>query len=372
MATAHRSQRRGSNNFIVVPNAHNPRLLVPANNPRAAAAAMRRFSAGLSARETIQRLGASAVLRMAGSAVFRDRVIVSSGKESLASHLAAILGYDVDVSIGVGPARANRKPVLEVFDRGGRSVAYVKVGDSESAERNVRGEAAALERISGRLDPMLEVPSVLHSGTWHGMFILVMSSLRTSFRQRPKRQWNLPTEAMNALAGAFAEGSRPLTETPLWGRMTEAVDGLSDTALRDDLHSAFAKLADRVGTRLLAIGAWHGDWTPWNMSRCEDRIQLWDWERFESGVPAGLDSFHYGVNAVTRIEGSTPQAVRAGLKLSDKDESSVLAGIYLASITCRYAVSAQDDFGHLVKPRALLMQRSLMDWLDRQPADTLK
>lgn len=367
LATERRSLRGAADGFLVVPNARTPRLLVPAGNPRAAAAAMRRFSAGLSVRDAVQRLGASAALRLAGPAVFPDRIVLSKQGDSLAAYLAAALGQDVDVSIGIGPARANRKPVLEVFDRHGRSLAYAKVGDSPVAERNVRGEAAALARISARLDPMLQVPTVLHTGTWQDLFVLVMSSLPTSVRQRPRDQWTLPATAMALLANAFSEQPRPLTEMPLWDRMTTTAAGLSDDGLRDDLQRALKGLAERAGDEVLPVGAWHGDWTPWNMARRTGRIQLWDWERFETGVPVGLDALHYGVNAMTRSRGSTLDAVRAGLAFSGVGADSALAGAYLAAITCRYAASAEDELGHLVSERARLMMRALEHWLDRGP-----
>lgn len=365
LATSTWPVRGVAGDFLVVPNASAPRLLVPCGNPRAGATAMRRFSAGLSLRDATQRLGASAALRFGGPLAFRDRITMTPGGYGITSYLSSILGCEVDVSLGVGPARANRKPVLEVFNKGGRSLAYVKVGDNPVATRNVRGEAVALSEIAGHFDPLLEVPQLISAESWQGMFVLVMSSLSTSVRQNPKHQWLIPHDQMTLLGDAFADDSRTLTSSPLWHRMTAAAAGLVDQSLRENLERALAGLAQRSGDHPFRIGAWHGDWTPWNMARRGTRIQLWDWERFETGVPVGLDALHYGVNAMTKRLGSTPEAVRAGLDFAGAGATSLLAGVYLASITCRYAVSAEEEMGYLVSPRALLMGRELEYWLER-------
>ncbi len=52
------------------------------------------------------------------------------------------------------------------------------------------------------------------------------------------------------------------------------------------------------------------------MSRRHGRLQLWDWERFETGVPLGLDRCHYGVNAVCRRDGVGLASVMRGLELA--------------------------------------------------------
>ena len=51
------------------------------------------------------------------------------------------------------------------------------------------------------------------------------------------------------------------------------------------------------------------------MSRRRGRLQLWDWERFETGVPLGLDRCHYAVNAVTRRDGTDVASVMRGFEL---------------------------------------------------------
>jgi hypothetical protein len=364
-----RSQRSDDVELVVLPNARAPRLLVPAGNPVAASQAMLRFSAALSARDTVKRLGVAGLLRARTGAAFPDRITVSERAGSLRGHLGDVFGEPVDFSLGLGTARANRKPVLQVFDARGRSIAFVKIGGTEVTEALVLAEADSLQRLDeAQLPDYLEVPRLLHVGRWEGAALVAMTALETSFLQRPRRQFEVPVEAMSAFHAAFPDGARPLVESPLWGAMTEAHASLAASGVRDRLGAALDQLARVSADRPLAMGAWHGDWTPWNMSRHRGKLQLWDWERFETGVPAGLDRCHYAINAVTRRDGVDLDSIMRGFELAGvandrTGEDHLVGATYLAAITCRYLVSAEGDLGDTIADRSRVMLEALSTWL---------
>ena len=235
----------------------------------------------------------------------------------------------------------------------------------------MRSEAASLERLGkADLPAELEVPRLLHLGTWEDATLVAMTALETSFLQRPSRQFDLPVEAMRQFHAAFAEGSAPLAESPLWEQMTAAQASLASSGVREQLGQALDVLAREQ--RPLSIGAWHGDWTPWNMSRRRGRLQLWDWERFETGVPLGLDRCHYAVNAVTRRDGTDVASVMRGFELAGVrnqpgTEDHVVGAAYLAAITCRYLVGAEGDLGEAIADRSRVLLDALSAWLGLAP-----
>ena len=353
----------------MVPNARSPRLLLPAGNPVASSRAMLRFSAALTGRDVLQRVGVSSALRARTTAAFPDRIVVAERGGSLRQHLGDVFGEPVDFSLGLGTARANRKPVLQVFDARGRSLAFVKVGDTELTESLVRAEAASLGRLAEvDLPSTLEVPSLLHFGVWEGAVLLAMTSLETTPWQRPRRQFTVPGAEMSRLHDAFVDRAPgPLEEMALWGSMARALESLSALPERERLGEALDALAALAADRPLLAGAWHGDWTPWNMSRRRGRLQLWDWERLETGVPPGLDACHYGVNAVCRRDGLSVESVRRGLELAatgdESPEGHLAAGVYLAAITCRYLQGAELDVGAAIVERSRVMLDALCGWL---------
>lgn len=364
----------GPRDYLYVPNRRSPRLLVPASPSAAAARSMMRFSASLSAREAVGRLGLAAALRVGAGRFLPDGLTVAPRHAGgLADHLAAALGVEsVVFSLGVGTARANRKPVLQVFDTDGRSLAFVKLGVTEVSRTDVTAEAESLRLLEASpLPTTLEVPRLLHLGEWEGMTVLAMTALRTSFAQRPRAQWHVPHALMDSFGRAFGSGSvRRLVEMPLWARIAADVAQLPPTAVQASLSRSLERLAPYADGADFVEATWHGDWTPWNMARAHRRTQLWDFERLESGVPLGLDALHYGVNTYTRAHGLSVPHVRAGLVMGRpacEDRGSadaVLAATYLATITVRYQKSVHRIGGHLVSDRAELMANALDDWLD--------
>jgi hypothetical protein len=353
----------------VLPHAGAPRLLVPVGNPTAAARAMLRFSAALSTGDTVKRIGVSALLRGRAAAAFPDRITVSERVGSMRDYLSGVFGEPVDFSLGLGTARVNRKPVLQVFDAKGRSLAFVKIGGTSVTEALVRREAESLQRLAAAdLPAEIEVPQLVHLGTWQGATVVAMTALETSFLQRPKRQFDVPVPEMRHFAEAFDEGTRPLTESPLWDQMLTAQKSLASSDVRSRLGDALDQLRLASEGHPLPLGGWHGDWTPWNMSRRRGRLQLWDWERFETGVPVGLDRCHYGVNAITHSEGFTQASVLRGLELAEVPEEPgsdehLVAATYLAAITCRYLEGAESELGAAIEDRSRVVLDTLCTWL---------
>ena len=352
----------GAHELVFVPHAGAPRVLVPARHPVAAARALCRFSHVLTLAERASRLAVGAALRAGGERLLPDRVVIRPGTgrpDSIESHLSGLLGTDVVVSITVGSARANQKPVLGVFDRRGHGVAFVKVGDTPRTVELVRREAEALAEVGARAPAALEVPRLLHYGPWRGLELLVMSALDTVAwpTRRPVRR--PPVAAMEALADWFDGGTRPLAETGFWQGLVD-VPGACQRYV-----DALATIATRYGDRPVRLGAWHGDWTPWNMAWRGDRVQLWDWEQFATGVPRGLDRVHYVVNTVARRAGFSRDAVGAALRTpevrahADPDEQRLLVALYLAAITARYLRGSQGEGGDVLRDTSTVVLDAL-------------
>ncbi|RVX44789.1 hypothetical protein EDD27_7538 [Nonomuraea polychroma] len=166
------------------------------------------------------------------------------GGGSITAHLSEVFGRPVEAVLHVRPAlRANRKPILEVRS-GARPLAFVKVGDSPRARELITSEAAALRRLAGLGLKTVTPPAVLHHGDWRGLTVLALSPLPVRRRRTPRP---LLLAAIKEIAGTG--GSSP---------------------------------------------AWHGDFAPWNVCPAPDgRLLVWDWERYEVGVPYGFDAVHH-------------------------------------------------------------------------------
>ncbi|MGC3994495.1 MAG: hypothetical protein QM779_10375 [Propionicimonas sp.] len=362
--------RSGDVPFRGLPDLNRPRLLVPGAPGRAASRALLRFSVALSTRDAVSRIGAAAAIRVAGvGRVLPAGLAVRGGTaDDLSSHLAGQLGEPVVFGVGVGTARANRKPVLEVFSRrSGDTLAFAKVGDNPVASERVRAEATALGEIAGRLGPRFEVPELISLTRWNDHDVLLLTPLRTVPQFFAGRR--VPTGLMRDFSESFDAGSAPLVEAPQWRRMQTAA--LPPAPVVDRWRELFDRLGNLAHDRPdLRVGAWHGDWTAWNMAWRGRRLQLWDFERFETGVVRGLDAVHYPVNDVLLRKGLTAAAVLDGVArgtaaLGNGEEADLIAAAYLVAITFRYLESVGQGGESLVAERTRVILDALELWLEK-------
>ncbi len=340
--------------FVFLPSAERPRLLLPAGLPAAASAALRRYSHDLGARQRVTRvLTATAVRAGLADRALRDRLHVTGAGESVEDRLAEILGRPVVVSVGLGSARANRKPILHVLTPRGEPLAFVKVGDTGMARDLIAGEAAALGRLAGRTFRTLRVPEVLHHGDWRGLTLLVLTPLPTGALSLRSRR-GAPVEAMRELTG---EPRRvPLAESTFWKRFLDVP--LEDPAQEKRFAGVVARVGAAYGGDEVGFGAWHGDWTPWNMAWHGGRVQLWDWERFDDDVPAGLDLLHYRLQTGGGYTTWPGAEILAPLGQRGR-EAAVTVELYLLELARRYLTASQGPLGEPLRPQAA----SLLDLL---------
>jgi hypothetical protein len=341
--------------YVLVPDARRPRLLVPAAERRVAAAAVARYAEPQSRLARLKRDAVVAALRTgASAALLRDRVTAPGGRDTIETYLRDALGTDVRLSVHIGPARANRKPVLQVLSPAGETLAFVKLGVNELTRQLVKAEVAALVTLSGARLPDLAVPSVLHSGQWRGHEVLVQATLPV-WLPRTAAEPGRVAEAMRAVATACGISSGTLAGSGYWRRLDARLAEVAEHPDGYQLGRAAARLGRAAGDVRLTFGAWHGDWAPWNMRPLADRLLVWDWERFTIGVPVGFDALHYdlqqristqpdGADAVRRTLAAAPDLL-APLAVTEPAAVRATALLYLIDLAVRYLTDRQAEAG---------------------------
>lgn len=352
--------------YLAIPDARRCKLLVPAGSRRVAAAAVRRFSEPQGRLGRLKRDAVAMALRSgAWSTLIRDRVRLTSpdgGADTVDRFLSAALGVPVQVSIHIGPVRANRKPVLQLLDPRGGTIGFAKFGVGPLTRRLVRAETAALSALSHVQLPEIVVPSILHAGQWRGMQVLVQSALPVWEPRVPLSAARLQ-RAMAEVAGACGLTQGWLATSPYWAdlrnRLCQLVadtpEGSGRAAIEvTQLFEAARALVEHAAELNLRFGAWHGDWAPWNMANVAESLLIWDWERFTPGVPLGFDAVHFdlqrqiqdGVDAQTAVE-STVRRAPALLAPFDVAPGSaeIVALLYLVDLATRYLSDRQAEAG---------------------------
>jgi hypothetical protein len=357
-----RSTGPGQTGYLVVPSLKRPRLLVPLAVP--GATQMLRRHGG----NRVQRTARS-IWRLLHRSPFTarlpiTRLTVTPEPAGIEAYLAARLSGLVRIGVLLGPPRANAKPVLQVFDESGATVAFAKLGFTALTAALVDNEAAALALLGRSAPSTFSAPALLSHGRWRGTPVLVQAALALSQSDLAPVKPPLPVMAEIAtLSGiseqrlegsAFLAASHPGPQTS-WQEI--------DLQPFRRLHAALGSAGS------CDFGSCHGDFGPWNMATDGGVVEVWDWERFAAAVPVGFDAAHYrtqeafarsvepGAAWISMVDDVSNLLTTLGL---DPDRASISAGCYLLAICARYRNDAADD------PTPTLRRR--MRWLSATAA----
>lgn len=344
--------------FMLIPSGARPPLLVPAK-PRLAAAAIRHRSPPRARQARLVRralmIGLASGL---GGTVVRGRMQVTGPPraDTIESYLRAAVSPDIQVSMYLGPARANRKPVLQLLSPAGDAVGFAKIGVNRLTRQLVRRENAALRQLGQVGLSQVKVATVLHHGEWHGLEILVLTAIPVWQRRTPVPGTRLAA-AMSEVARVGGLTSGPLATSPYFQDLRARLASADDSPDRAELQKALDVLLQACGDAELTYGSWHGDWSPWNMANTGDGLLVWDWERFAGDVPVGFDALHYWLQReiVPRARGPLAAATECPARAAQliaplgvgTAHARLTAVLYLAELGTRYLVDRQAEAGAL-------------------------
>jgi len=342
--------------FLLLPTPATARLLVPAGHRRGAGRAVHRQLVGRRPRTRAARL----LLTAAVGSGLADRLasgpLVVSGPQdadSVERVLAGVLQRDrLLVSLPLSLPRANRKPVLQVCDPQGRALAFVKVGHDALTRELVAAEGESLERLARAGLEGVHVPGVLARLTWNGLDLLVLEPLPLAQRRLtgpPARAAFL--RVASAIAALDAAPAAPWAGSAFRARLSAQLQACGDQA---DALLAHLSALDPAAPQL-ALGSWHGDLNPGNIALLPQRSLVWDWERFEQGVPLGFDVLHHDLHRdVTMAQVPPAQAARQLLDTAapalaplglGPQEAEATARLYLLTLAARYLRDQQSEAG---------------------------
>jgi hypothetical protein len=244
-----------------------------------------------------------------------------------------------------------QKPILQLLSPSGRTFAFVKVGTNDLTRELVRAETANLRRLAQHRLRTVRLPEILYAGQWNGNEVLVLSAVRRS-RIRRLTAGDVAAAGVE-LSRVDVSAPQPLLASAYWRRLCGRLEALPDTVLAKSLQVAVAEMEELFVDTRVRLGSWHGDWAPWNMTRSDAGVSVWDWEQFESGVPVGLDAVHYNVQQAVVYRGTEPAeafaAVRGGAVrlLAPYGVEGVVARatvlLYLVEIAVRYLHDGEVD-----------------------------
>jgi hypothetical protein len=340
--------------FVLIPGLNRPPILVPADRRGAAAAVRYHTGASSSAVRVAAKVLAVSMAGGLGGAVLRGRVRVSTppGTDTIESYLGSVMSRDIRVSMQLGRPRANRKPVLQMLNGAGAPVGFVKVGVNPLTRSLVDAEHNSLNQLGRAGLTEISIPRVLHYGSWHGLGVLVLSSL-PAWRARGRIGRARLTAAMAELARVNGLSREQLAGGEYLRLLRFRLTAADPRPEREAVLAALDTVTARASDATLIFGSWHGDWSPWNIASAGGQLLVWDWERFTSPAPLGFDMLHYRLQVdAQKIEPKL--AAQRCLDLAPRylapfgipaPEARLTAILYLMDLATRYIADRQDRAG---------------------------
>jgi len=345
--------------FIVLPGAARPKLIVPSGR-RAAAAAVRRYGEPGSAKTMLGTRVLSIMLAAGLGSALGGRMVVRvpGGAQTIGSVLAEMAGQPVEIGMHVGAARANRKPVLQLLTEAGDTIGFAKIGINRLTADLVRDEHAALTRLGKAGLSHLRAPAVLGRESWNGLEILLLDALPVWLKRMRLTDDRLAV-ALAELASSTGTFRSTLSESGYVERLLGLLDSAdkhgADRQGAEALKAPIIRLAEVAGDSILTFGCWHGDLTPWNLAYTSAGLLVWDWERFAVGVPVGFDALHYWLQArVVRPRRDPAEAAALCVAIAPEllaafdvppAQARLTALAYLAELSVRYLADRQAEAG---------------------------
>lgn len=315
--------------YLALPRAANPRLLVPLGSPRAAATALARNHDATSKKARFARAALGAGLRAGVTQRLADRVDVFADpsltpaerpQHLLSAHLRQVFGRrDLELAVILGVPRLNRKPVLQVLACDGTVVGYVKAAWNGLTSVLVRNEARVLADLAAAGPSTFTPPALVAAGPWRELELIGVSALPNADRPDAAQIFEPPMAVIAEIAGLWGRSTARLADSPYWTGVRERLAPEAS----DTLRKAVDWIEQRFGATEMAFGAWHGDFTPWNMARLDDRTYVWDWER-TAPAPAGLDLLHFLFQTQCRFGG---EGAEGSVELSSERTPGLLPSL---------------------------------------------
>lgn len=342
------SVESGGRSLVALPNRQRARMLLP-REPRLSSLALRRARHATSLRDRSVTRAARIALRAGLGRALGEAITVPRGPQTIDGFLSGVFRQEVVTATFLGPPRANRKPVIQVMEPSGKLLGMAKMGVSALSDSLVLAEARSLEALQSREFSRLLHPRLLSVHEWKSHPIVIQSPLQIW----AQRSTSSP-EARIAVAKEIAESSATFSAN-WWGsahqqRVSAAIGQLANRSLRATLTAALELGIDQA--TVCDFGAWHGDFTPWNIAMTpQGQMMVWDWERYDDGVPLGFDLLHYALMPMLRGQDGT--AATAAVRLCS-EATEVLSGFersvgvarqvavaYLVELACRYCADGQ-------------------------------
>jgi hypothetical protein len=313
--------------FFALPSAAKPYVLLPPE-PVMATASLRNVGNPVVWRLRIaEELLALGLKSGIPQRLRRERVYISLPSNDGVSHPTLLDHFqelfhqpDLTLAVILGQRRPNRKPVLKILTSDGECIGFAKVEWNEVSRALIKNEAQVLESVADLpvAPRSFRVPQVVEHGRVNGMELLVTAPIPSQRAFYSRRSLHLPIDAAKEISSLVERPTEALAQSSYWSDLKGRIGALTHSggAPVRALGDGVERLESNYGAREITFGAWHGDFTPWNMTHSRGTLSIWDWERSGGLVPVGLDAARFDLDVRLKIKRERPRDAVHGSVMS--------------------------------------------------------
>lgn len=171
---------------------------------------------------------------------------------------------------------------------------YCKVTGSKEVAELFRRENIILGKLDK--DGLLNVPKILYVGEWrNGVHMLLQTTQKTN-RSQVIHEWgelhddflrDMAAKTKQCLFFEETDYCRTLNE------LSSHLDWLPTDVDKVLVRKALVKVFKKNEHKMVEYGAYHADFTPWNMFEEQGKLFVFDWEYSQMTYPPMLDRYHF-------------------------------------------------------------------------------
>jgi hypothetical protein len=300
----------GAVRYLVLGARSNARWwLIPLVTRRSAASGFALFQPQLVGARVMKALGVAAAVCGLPLLARRSSTWSLSGESTLARHFTEarrpVFAYFTGTD---GP---HRKITVQVMDDDGTILGYAKSSSEPVVRELIVREARALTRLQQLGLRSALVPALRFAGDIDGTYLLATDTRKTFWTVSDRtygaahraflQELFQKTHRSAASAGGFAAAL---------GVRWEAVRSRVQREWQERIAKTLGAL-DRHDRTPLQVCLGHGDFTPWNTYRVDQRLYVFDWEYADENAAAGTDAIHFIHNQPRLWHASAAARMRA-------------------------------------------------------------
>ncbi len=213
---------------------------------------------------------------------------------NLYSRLCGLFGVDrLEFAVFCGTPSVHQKLTIQL-SLGNKILGYCKISDNAEVGKLFVREADILTYLHNC--GVTNIPVPLYAGEWHSDIALFVQSTCKTNRSQVEHEWRGLHEAF--LNDLYAKTRQKLLfeQTDYYKTLMEFrrhLDWLPSDEIRGVVQPSVDKILTTNSGKEVEYGAYHADFTPWNMFIESGKLFVFDWEYAHTTYPPMLDRYHF-------------------------------------------------------------------------------